>query len=55
MTQPAAAPDFDDSLGEAGAATPTFRARHALLRRLADVVCLPSSRVNAFERAMTAD
>jgi uncharacterized protein (DUF2336 family) len=26
-----------------------------LLKRLADVVCLPSSRVNAFERAMTAD
>lgn len=55
MTQGAAAPEFDESLGEAGAATPAFRARHALLRRLADVVCLPSSRVNAFERAMTAD
>ncbi|MFX8362553.1 hypothetical protein ABTL34_19515, partial [Acinetobacter baumannii] len=27
----------------------------ALVKRLADVVCLPSSRVNAFERAMTAD
>ncbi len=36
-------------------APPVFRARHALLKRLADVVCLPSSRVNAFERAMTAD
>ncbi len=36
-------------------APPQFRARHALLKRLADVVCLPSSRVNAFERAMTAD
>jgi uncharacterized protein (DUF2336 family) len=35
--------------------TRTFRARGALLKRLADVVCLPSSRVNAFERAMTAD
>lgn len=33
----------------------TPRARTALLKRLADVVCLPSSRVNAFERAMTAD
>jgi len=32
-----------------------FRARAALLKRLADVVCLPSSRVNTFERAMTAD
>ena len=31
------------------------RARGALLRRLADVVCLPSSRVNTFERAVTAD
>ena len=31
------------------------RARLALIKRLADVVCLPSSRVNAFERAMTAD
>jgi uncharacterized protein (DUF2336 family) len=26
-----------------------------LVKRLADVVCLPTSRVNAFERAMTAD
>jgi len=34
---------------------PRFRARGALLRRLADVVCLPSSRVNAFERSVTAD
>jgi uncharacterized protein (DUF2336 family) len=34
---------------------PVGRARRALLRRLADVVCLPSSRVNAFERAVTAD
>jgi uncharacterized protein (DUF2336 family) len=31
------------------------RARRALMKRLADVVCLPSSRVNAFERAVTAD
>jgi len=31
------------------------RARRALVKRLADVVCLPSSRVNAFERSMTAD
>jgi uncharacterized protein (DUF2336 family) len=34
---------------------PTSRARAALFKRLADVVCLPSSRVNAFERAMIAD
>jgi uncharacterized protein (DUF2336 family) len=34
---------------------PPSKARRALLKRLADVVCLPSTRVNAFERAMTAD
>src|SRR5882757_7258009 len=34
---------------------PLGRARLALLKRLADVVCLPSSRVNGFERAMTGD
>ena len=39
----------------ADAAPATGRARRMLIRRLADVVCLPSSRVNAFERAMTAD
>lgn len=37
------------------ASAPASRARAALLRRLADVVCLPTSRVNAFERAMVAD
>jgi len=31
------------------------RARLSLFKRLADVVCLPASRVNAFERSMTAD
>ena len=31
------------------------RARRALLKRLADVVSLPSSRVNAFERSMIGD
>lgn len=34
---------------------PKHRARLALLKRLADVVSLPSSRVNTFERAVTAD
>lgn len=34
---------------------PTGRARLTLIKRLADVVSLPQSRVNAFERAMTAD
>jgi uncharacterized protein (DUF2336 family) len=34
---------------------PTLRARHALLKRLADVVSLPASRINAFERAVTGD
>ncbi|HWE47011.1 MAG TPA: DUF2336 domain-containing protein [Caulobacteraceae bacterium] len=36
-------------------AAPPSRARKALLKRLADVVSLPASRVNAFERSMTAD
>jgi uncharacterized protein (DUF2336 family) len=36
-------------------ARPKNRARLGLLKRLADVVSLPSSRVNAFERAVTAD
>lgn len=34
---------------------PKHRARMALLKRLADVVSLPSSRVNTFERSVTAD
>ncbi|MGH6958006.1 MAG: DUF2336 domain-containing protein [Caulobacteraceae bacterium] len=34
---------------------PRNRARLALLKRLADVVSLPSSRVNTFERSVTAD
>lgn len=48
MNQTAPTSDFDQ-------AEPVFKSRSALLKRLADVVCLPSSRVNAFERAMTAD
>ncbi len=39
---------------EAGSAK-AKRARAGLLKRLADVVCLPSSRINAFERGITAD
>ena len=41
--------------GPAMAAPAVGRSRVALFKRLADVVCLPSSRVNAFERSMTAD
>lgn len=37
------------------AAPPALKARHALLKRLADVVALPASRINAFERAVTGD
>ena len=44
---------FDDILAEAS--SPKNQARHVLLKRLADVVCLPESRINAFERAVTAD
>ncbi|MDO1558089.1 DUF2336 domain-containing protein [Brevundimonas sp. 2R-24] len=36
-------------------APPTGRARRALLKRLADVVSLPESRVNAFERSVVGD
>jgi uncharacterized protein (DUF2336 family) len=36
-------------------AAPASRSRAALFKRLADVVCLPASRVNAFERSVTAD
>lgn len=39
-------PDFE---------APPSRTRTALLKRLADVVSLPGSRINAFERSMTAD
>lgn len=48
MSEPAPTPE------EIAPAAP-FRARHALLRRLADVVSLPASRINAFERAVTGD
>ncbi len=45
-----------DSAANVTPITPQLgRARLALIKRLADVVCLPSSRVNGFERAMTAD
>jgi len=40
---------------EEAAPEASFRARHALLKRLADVVSLPASRINAFERAVTGD
>lgn len=48
MSDPAALP-------EENAPVATLRARHALLKRLADVVSLPASRINAFERAVTGD
>lgn len=48
-----AAPTLEPAVEPAG--PPPSRARAALLKRLADVVCLPSSRINAFERAMTGD
>lgn len=46
-------PIFNDIIAETS--QPKFQARHVLLKRLADVVCLPESRINAFERAVTAD
>jgi uncharacterized protein (DUF2336 family) len=48
MSEPARTP-------EEAAPAAGFRARHALLKRLADVVSLPASRINAFERAVTGD
>src|SRR5579863_4303739 len=44
-----------NAAGDSPAERPKRRSRLALLKRLADVVSLPSSRVNAFERAVTAD
>jgi uncharacterized protein (DUF2336 family) len=43
------------ALDDKEAAPPALKARHALLKRLADVVSLPASRINAFERAVTGD
>jgi uncharacterized protein (DUF2336 family) len=51
MSEVALTPSFDEP--QAPKASP--RSRSTLLKRLADVVCLPSSRINAFERSMTAD
>ena len=48
MSEPASALPED-------APAPMLRARHALLKRLADVVSLPASRINAFERSVTGD
>jgi uncharacterized protein (DUF2336 family) len=48
MSDPALTPD--ETAPQGG-----FRARHALLKRLADVVSLPTSRINAFERSVTGD
>ncbi len=50
MVQPVTV-EFEDE----AAPEPRYRARHALLKRLADVVSLPGSRVNAFERSVTGD
>src|ERR1700761_6874261 len=46
--------EIDDPLA-APPPAPKSRARSTLLKRLADTVCLPSSRINAFERSITAD
>ena len=52
MSQPLSS--SPDDAPEAGPAS-TWKARHALLRRLADVVSLPTSRINAFERSVVGD
>ncbi len=51
MSDPSPIPVSDEPRTEASAS----RARATLLKRLVDVVCLPASRINAFERAMTSD
>jgi uncharacterized protein (DUF2336 family) len=48
-------PDFGQGRDAVPPTPPPARSRATLLKRLADVVCLPGSRVNAFERSMTAD
>lgn len=47
--------EFEPAPSPAAAPMGRSKARAALIRRLADVVCLPESRVNAFERSMVAD
>lgn len=47
--------EIEAGLSELEEAEPVFLSRQTLLKRLADVVCLPETRVNAFERAVTAD
>jgi uncharacterized protein (DUF2336 family) len=54
MSEAAARPEFEHPDLDTPSAPPV-RSRATLLKRLADVVCLPGSRVNAFERSMTAD
>nr|WP_029085710.1 DUF2336 domain-containing protein [Brevundimonas aveniformis] len=53
MSVPQSAPPPSDESGSPSAGG--SRARRALLKRLADVVSLPGSRVNAFERAVVGD
>jgi len=53
MSEPASA--LQNVTAAAGAPVGGSRARRALLKRLADVVSLPGSRVNAFERAVVGD
>ena len=53
MSEPAAAAPAQT--GPSAAPEGGSRARRALLKRLADVVSLPGSRVNAFERAVVGD
>jgi uncharacterized protein (DUF2336 family) len=56
MSEPAHKPVLDAvDLTDEVRAAPAFRSRGTMLKRLADVVCLPGSRINAFERSMTAD
>jgi uncharacterized protein (DUF2336 family) len=47
--------DSAEHFGDIDIEPPAAQSRIVLMKRLADVVCLPESRINAFERAVTAD
>jgi uncharacterized protein (DUF2336 family) len=47
--------DTAEHFGDIDIEPPAAQSRIVLMKRLADVVCLPESRINAFERAVTAD
>ncbi len=55
LVVPDGAVDSAEHFGDIDVEPPAAQSRIVLMKRLADVVCLPESRINAFERAVTAD